>query len=61
MTVPGVGPQTALRLVAAVDESSRFAGAAEVESYLGLTPGEDSSSERQRRSSSVTPSGSDRE
>lgn len=57
MTVPGVGPQTALRFVAAVDEISRFAGAAEVESYLGLTPGEDSSSERQRRTS-ITKAGS---
>ena len=57
MTVPGVGAQTSLRFVAAVDEVSRFDGAAEVESYLGLTPGENSSSDRQRRTS-ITKAGS---
>ncbi len=44
MSVPGVGPQTALRFVAAVDEIGRFASAHELESYFGLTPGENSSS-----------------
>lgn len=57
MTIPGVGPQTALRYVAAIDEVSRFASAAELESYLGLTPGEDSSSDRKRRTS-ITKAGS---
>jgi transposase len=51
MTVPGVGPVTALRFVAAIDDRTRFASAHRVESYLGLTPGENSSSERQRRTS----------
>jgi transposase len=51
MTVPGVGPATALRFVAALDEVSRFPGPHAVESYLGLVPGEDSSAERQRRTS----------
>jgi transposase len=49
MTVPGVGPLTALRFVAAIDDPSRFATAHRVQSYLGLTPGEHSSSERERR------------
>lgn len=49
MTVPGVGPLTALRFKAAVDDVSRFRSAEAVSSYFGLTPGEDSSSERQRR------------
>lgn len=49
MTVPGVGPLTALRFVAAIDEPGRFATAHRVQSYLGLTPGEHSSSERERR------------
>ena len=49
MTVPGVGPVTAVAFVAAIDDPTRFAHAHRVESYLGLTPGEDSSSERQRR------------
>jgi len=49
MTVPGVGPVTAMRFVAAIDDVSRFGGAHAVESYLGLVPGEQSSSDRQRR------------
>lgn len=49
MTVPGVGAVTAVRFTAAVDDVGRFAGAHAVESYLGLTPGEDSSSTRKRR------------
>jgi transposase len=49
MSVPGVGPVTAIRFVAALDEISRFPSVAQVQSYLGLTPGENSSSERQRR------------
>lgn len=49
MTVPGVGPLTAIRYVAAIDEVGRFATAHHVESYLGLVPGESSSSERQQR------------
>jgi transposase len=51
MTAPGVGPVTALRFLAAVDDQRRFPNAHRVESYIGLTPGEDSSSERQRRTS----------
>lgn len=49
MTVPGVGPSTSVRFVAALDEISRFSSAHAVESYLGLVPGEDSSAARQRR------------
>ena len=49
MTVPGVGAVTAVRFVAAVDELGRFESAHQLESYLGLVPGESSSSERQQR------------
>ena len=49
MTVPGVGPVTATRSVAAIDQVSRFPDAHKLESYLGLVPGENSSSEKQRR------------
>src|SRR3989442_3589484 len=48
-TVPGVGPVTAAAFVATVDDVSRFRGAHQVESYLGLIPCEWSSSETQRR------------
>ena len=40
---------TAVRFVAAVDQIDRFETAHKVEAYLGLTPGEDSSSMRVRR------------
>jgi transposase len=49
MSVPGVGPVTSVRFVAAIDDVSRFASAHAVESFLGLTPGENSSSERKQR------------
>lgn len=49
MTVPGIGPVTAVRFRAALDDVARFHSAHAVQSYLGLTPGECSSSERRRR------------
>jgi transposase len=57
MTVPGVGPVTAVRFVAMVDEVGRFENAHKLESYLGLTPGENSSSDR-KRMTSITKAGS---
>jgi transposase len=58
MTVPGVGPVTAVRFVSALDEISRFRGEPhKVESYLGLVPGESSSSESKQRLS-ITKAGS---
>ena len=49
MSVPGVGPVTSLRFVAALDDRARFPNAHAVQAFLGLTPGEKSSSERQQR------------
>ena len=57
MTAPGVGPQTAVRFAAALDGCDRFADAHRVASYLGLAPGEDSSSTR-KRITSITKAGS---
>jgi transposase len=57
MTVPGVGPVTALRFVAALDTVERFTSAHSVQSYVGLTPGEHSSSKLKRRTS-ITKAGS---
>jgi transposase len=56
MTAPGVGAVTALRFVAAIDRVERFPDAHQLEAYLGLTPGEDSSSER-KRITSITKAG----
>jgi transposase len=49
MTAPGVGPSTAMRYTAALDQVERFPNAHRVQSYLGLTPGERSSSQRKRK------------
>lgn len=38
MTVPGVGPMTALAFVTAIDDPARFARSVSVGAYLGLTP-----------------------
>ena len=51
MSVPGVGPITALAFVAVIDDVSRFKNAHQLEAYLGLTPGESSSSSRVQRTS----------
>jgi transposase len=57
MTAPGIGPTASVRFAAVVDEIGRFLSAHRLESYLGLTPGENSSSTRQRRTG-VTKAGS---
>ena len=49
MTAPGVGPTTAVRFAAAIDSVGRFPNAHKLASYLGLTPGENSSCDRRRR------------
>jgi transposase len=48
-TAPGVGPVTAAAFVATLDGVGRFAGAHQVESYLGLVPSEASSADYRRR------------
>jgi transposase len=52
-TLPSIGPITASAYVAALDDGSRFAGAGQVTSYLGLVPREYSSGERQYRGRSL--------
>lgn len=49
MTVPGVGPVIAMRFTAVVDQPERFHSAHHLMSYIGLTPGENSSSMRVQR------------
>ena len=48
-TAPGIGPVTAVAFVATLDVVTRFTSAHQVEAYLGLTPQEYSSGERQQR------------
>lgn len=58
MTAPGVGPVTAVRYTAAIDEVGRFHDAHGVESYLGLIPGESSSGDaKKRRMKGITKAG----
>ncbi len=49
MTTPGVGPVTSVSFHAAVDDIKRFSNAHALESYLGLTPGENSSGMKTHR------------
>ena len=58
-TVPGVGPLTAVTFVATLDDITRFKSAHAVESYVGLTPGENSSGETSQRLG-ITKAGSPR-
>lgn len=56
-TMPGVGPVTSLCFAAAIDEVSRFESAPKLTSYLGLTPGENTTGFKTKRIG-VTKSGS---
>lgn len=49
MSVPGVGPVTSTTFRSTVDDVSRFKTSHAVASYLGLTPGENSSGEKKQR------------
>lgn len=57
LTAPGVGVLVAARFVATLDQIERFDSAHQVQSYLGLAPGENSSSER-KRITTITKAGS---
>ena len=59
MTVPGVGPVTALQYRTTIDDIRRFPSAGAVSAYLGLVPREASSGERQRKGA-MTKSGPSR-
>lgn len=59
MSMPGVGPITALSFRSALEDPGRFRSAQAVGSYLGLTPGEKSSGARTTRLG-ITRAGSSR-
>ena len=59
MSVPGVGPTTAVAYKATLDSVERFADAHRVQAYVGLTPGEYASSDKQIRLG-ITKAGSTR-
>jgi transposase len=48
-TMPQIGPVTAVAFVATLDDVTRFRSAHQVQGYLGLTPREYSSGDRQQR------------
>lgn len=47
--IPGVGPIVALAFLATIDQPERFASAANVASYLGLSPGENTTGGKVKR------------
>ena len=49
MSIPGVGPVCATRFVTTLDTVERFASTAQVQSYLGLVPGEQQSGDKRRQ------------
>jgi transposase len=53
MTIPGVGPVCATRFVTTLDTPFRFAGVDQVQSYLGLSPGEHQSGDKKRRTGTI--------
>lgn len=57
MSIPGIGPITSLWFVAVIDDITRFKCAHDCEAYLGVTPGERSSSDRRQRTG-ITKAGS---
>lgn len=48
MTIPGIGPITSLCMLAVVEDIARFEDARRFSAYLGLTPSEFSSGDKQR-------------
>lgn len=48
MTIPGIGPITAICMLAVVEDVSRFEEARKFAAYLGLTPSEFSSGDKKR-------------
>jgi transposase len=58
-TMPGVGPVTAVCFATAIDDVQRFESASRVTSYLGLTPGENTTGFKTKRTG-MTKAGSSR-
>lgn len=58
-TMPGIGPVTSMWFVTAVDDVQRFKDASRLTSYLGLTPGEDTTGFKTKRTA-TTKAGSPR-
>jgi transposase len=56
-TMPGVGPLTSILFAAVIDDVTRFPNGSRMESYLGLTPGSNSSGMRVQ-GTSITKAGS---
>ena len=53
MSIPGVGPVCSTRFVTTLDTVERFATVAQLQSYLGLVPGEHQSGDKQRRTKTI--------
>jgi transposase len=53
MTVPGIGPITALTFQSTIDDPTRFESSAQVASYLGLVPGQDTTGFKIKRTGTI--------
>lgn len=53
MSIPGVGPVCATRFVTTLDTVGRFASVPQMQSYLGLVPGEKQSGDKQQRTHAI--------
>lgn len=53
MTIPGVGPHVALSFMSTIDEVSRFENADKLGSFLALTPGENTTGGKIRRTRTI--------
>lgn len=52
-TMPGIGPVTSLWFTTAIDDVGRFKDASRLTSYLGLTPGEDTTGFKTKRTATT--------
>jgi len=59
-TIDGIGPNTAARLIAELDDPARFKSAAALAAYVGVVPATSQSGKRERRHAPLAPTGNGR-
>ena len=59
-TIDGIGPNTAARLIAELDDPARFKSSAALAAYVGVVPATSQSGKRERRHAPLAPAGNAR-
>ena len=59
-TIDGIGPNTAARLIAELDDPARFKSSAALAAYVGVVPATSQSGKRERRHAPLAPTGNGR-